>query len=163
LLPVDRPFGTHALAPCPAARAPEFAYAIAGGLDESRELRIRHRRQGDAEWRNRDLVRPFLVVEHEAVGSRRAEPPAAARYADVAGPRPVAGRAGRIAEPVGPAVAVRLAHIGQGLDVHVLVPDSELIEIARRLADPAAQPVDLAVENIGHVAEHAVAVGQVEV
>jgi len=46
--PIDRALGTRLLAPCPAFLAPEFAHAIAAGLDEDRKLGVRHRRLGDA-------------------------------------------------------------------------------------------------------------------
>ena len=46
--------------------------------------------------------------------------------------------------------------------MHVLVADGEFVEIARIVVDRAAQPLLLARQHVGHVAEGAGAVGQVE-
>src|SRR5262245_6888141 len=84
--PIGWPLGARALAPRPAVGSPEFSLAISAGIDESRELVIRHRRLSDAEWRDGDLVRPFLVVEDKAVRRRRAQLPASAGHVHVTGP-----------------------------------------------------------------------------
>ena len=69
----------------------------------------------------------------------------------------------RIAKTFGPRVPERLSRIDERLDVHILVPDREVVEIAGRELDPAAEAVKLPPQHIRHVPEHAVAVGQVQV
>ena len=60
-------------------------------------------------------------------------------------------------------IAECLARIGERLDVHVLVADGELVEIALRGPRLAAEPIELVLQHIGHVAEHAVAIGQLKI
>src|SRR5262249_32276415 len=79
--------GGEALAPGPARRAPEFPPAIAAAVYESRELGVRDRRLGNPERRDLDLVGPLLVVEDEAIGGGRADPPPPAGHLDAASPR----------------------------------------------------------------------------
>ena len=162
LEPVDRLLGRYALAPGPARRAPEFPSAITAVVDERGELGIRNRGLGNPERRDVDLVRPLLVVENEAIGGGRAEPPAPAGHLDVASPCPGAMTC-RIAKTFGPRVSERLSRIDERLDVHILVPDREVVEIAGRELDSAAEAVKLPPQHIRHVPEHAVAVGQVQV
>src|SRR5262245_58180813 len=149
--PIGRPLGARALAPRPAVGSPEFPGAISVGIDESRELVIGHWRLGDTEWRDGDLVPPFLVVEDKAVRGRRAELPASARHVHVAGPGP--GAAQRGPATLRSRIAERLSRIGQRLDVHVLVPDRELVEIARGAIDSPTQPIELTPEDVPHVSE----------
>src|SRR5262249_61389603 len=99
--PVNRLLGGDALAPGPAHRAPEFPSAIAAAVYESGELGVRHRRLGNPERRDLDLVGPLLVVEDEAIGAGPASPPAPAGHLDVASPRARAMRC-RLAEPFPP-------------------------------------------------------------
>src|SRR5207237_5778519 len=88
LEPVDRLLGRCALAPGPARRAPEFPSAITAVVDERGELGIRNRGLGNPERRDVDLMRPLLVVDIEAIGGGRAEPPARAGHLDVDTPSP---------------------------------------------------------------------------
>ena len=60
-------------------------------------------------------------------------------------------------------MAERLARISQRLNVHVLVADGELIEIAAWGVQPAVEPLELPLEDLGKESEHSVAVRQLEI
>src|SRR5262249_20054753 len=148
--PVDRPFRISRLPPGPSRATPEFRTAITAFLDERRELAIRHRRLGNTKRRKRDLMLPFLVVKNETVLRCRPQAPHAAgsfhTSRPVPGilpppyPPPLAGegKGGGVA-CFRPPISERLAHIGERLDVHILVPDCKLIKIAPGSVDRAAQ------------------------
>src|SRR5262249_7976221 len=162
LEPVDRLFGRYALAPGPTRGAPEFPSAINAVTDERGELGIRNPSFGNPERRDVALVCPLLVIEDEALDGGRAEPPAPAGHLDVAAP--CAGTMTcRTPKIFRPRESERLSRIGERLDVHIFVPDREVVEIAGREVDPAAEAVNLMLEHIRHVSEHAVAVGQIQV
>ena len=65
----------------------------------------------------------------------------------------------RIAKTFGSRVSERLSRIDERFDVHILVPDREVVEITGRELDSAAEAVKLPPQHIRHVPEHAVAVG----
>src|SRR5262245_17537394 len=133
--PVNRLLGGDALAPGPAHRAPEFPSAIAAAVYESGELGVRDGGLGNPERRDLDLVGPLLVVEAEPTGRGRAEPPAPAGHLDVASPRAGAMRC-RLAQTFRPRISERLSRIDERLDVHILVPDRKVVEIAGWELDP---------------------------
>src|SRR5262249_41890358 len=60
-------------------------------------------------------------------------------------------------------ISERLSRIDERLDVHILVPDRKVVEIAGREFDPAAEAVELMLEHVRQISEHAVAVGQVQI
>src|SRR5262249_22953163 len=152
----------YARAPGPPRGAPKSPSAITAVTDERGELGIRNRSFGNPERRDVDLVCPLLVVENEALGGGRAEPPAPAGHLDVAAP--CAGTMTcRTPKIFRPRESERLSRIGERLDVHIPGPDREVVEIAGGEVDPAAQPVKLTLQHIRHVSEHAVAVGQIQV
>jgi len=66
-------------------------------------------------------------------------------------------------EPLRARISERLARISERLDMHVLVADRKLVEIAGGDIDPGAKAVDLAGEHIRHVSEHALAIGQLQI
>src|SRR5262249_13662091 len=162
LKPVDRLLGGEALAPGPARRAPEFPSAIAAAVYEGGELGVRDRRLGNPERRDLDLVGPLLVVEDEPIGGGRAELPAPAGHLDVTSPRAGAMRC-RTPKTFRLRISERLSRIDERLDVHILVPDRKVVEIAGREFDPAAEAVELMLEHVRQISEHAVAVGQVQI
>src|SRR5262249_11953327 len=114
------------------------------------------------ERRDLDLVSPLLVVEDEAIGGGRAEPPAPAEHFDVASPRAYAMRC-RTPKTFRPRVSERLSRIDERLDVHAFVPDRKVVEIAGRTFDPAAEAVELMREHIRQISEHTVAAGEVQI
>jgi len=75
---VEAPLGPGAVLHFPIARS---GTAL---LHEREVLRVAHRVARDAESRKIDRMRPFLVVEHEAVRRRRTEHERSASQFDVA-------------------------------------------------------------------------------
>ena len=91
-----------------------------------------------------------------------AERPAPAGHLDVARPRAGAMRC-RTPKTFRPRISERLSRIDERLHVHILVPDRKVVEIAGWELDPAAETVELMLEHVRQISEHAVAVGQVQI
>src|SRR5262249_27607603 len=119
-LPVDRVLGPGALAPAPSLVAPEFPVPIAAVLDEGGELGVGDGSARYAEGPDRDRMRPFFVVEHEARIGRRTELERPAGDVDVARPRPGRVVAGRSVGEFRLGIAERLPGVDEGFGVHVL-------------------------------------------
>src|SRR4029079_8896649 len=99
--------------------------------DEGSELGVDDRRPRDAKRRDVDLVRPLLVVECEAVALLGAEAVAASRDVDVARER-AGGCGARSADDEARRRQIeRLARVREGLAMHVLVEQRELVEVRR--------------------------------
>src|SRR5262249_57945752 len=113
------------------------------------------------ERRDLDLVGPLLVVEDEPIGHGRAEPPAPAGHLDVASPRAGAMRC-RLAQTFRPRISERLSRIDERLDVHILVPDRKVVEIAGWELDPAAEAVEVMLVDVRQVSADAAAAGPVQ-
>src|SRR5262249_57937531 len=94
--------------------------------------------------------------------SAAGEPRAPAGHLDVASPRAGAMRC-RLAKTFRPRISERLSRIDERLDVHILVPDRKVVEIAGWELDPAAEAVELMLEHVRQISEHAAAVGQVQI
>src|SRR5262249_33437907 len=113
--PVDRPLGGQAPPPGPARPPPQIPPAVTAPFYESCELGVRHRRFGNPERRDLELVGPLLVIEDEALGGGRAKTPAPAGHLDVASPRAGAMRC-RAPKAFRPRISERLSRIDERLD-----------------------------------------------
>src|SRR5262249_42738754 len=82
--PVDGVTGVVGLAPPPSLSVPEFLATIAVIVDEGRELLLRDGGTGDVKRRDRNRVRPLLVIEHERLALQCPEREGASRNRHIA-------------------------------------------------------------------------------
>ena len=124
--PIDGMLGGLLLSPGPAVVVPKVSAPIPAVIDEGGEFRVGDGGTGDAERRDLDGVRPFLVVIDERGSGLGTEPERTPRNLGITLQGPGVRGELEVGEP-GPGIGKGLAGIGKGLGVHVFMKCGELV------------------------------------
>jgi hypothetical protein len=152
------------LAPAPTFFAPEAALQVPPVLDELSELRLSYRRSRDGERANFNRMRPFLVIEYEALSGKGAEPKSTSRYFYVAGAtasfvsmRSVFATADI---EVGCSIPQCLSGPGESLRMHIFVKHRQENKIFFfRFGHPAINLFNDLVAHVYHVSHSTLSIG----